>query len=105
MTGLTIQQTAEETRVSVHTLRYYERIGLISHVKRAPNGHRRYSEKDVNEIVFLTRLRATGMPISDVNRLVVPTLFSQVGTSNQRFGCSELLCKAIDTSQVPLLPK
>jgi DNA-binding transcriptional MerR regulator len=70
MTGLTIQQTAEETGVSVHTLRYYERIGLISPVERASNGHRRYSEKDVNEIVFLTRLRATGMPISDVKRYV-----------------------------------
>lgn len=70
MTGLTIQQTAEETGVSVHTLRYYERIGLISPVERAPNGHRRYSKKDVSEIVFLTRLRATGMPISDVKRYV-----------------------------------
>jgi DNA-binding transcriptional MerR regulator len=70
MTGLTIQQTAEEIGVSVHTLRYYERIGLISPVERASNGHRRYSEKDVKEIVFLTRLRATGMPISDIKRYV-----------------------------------
>lgn len=70
MTGLTIQQTAEKTGVSVYTLRYYERIGLISPVERAPNGHRRYSEKDVYEIVFLTRLRATGMPISDVKQYV-----------------------------------
>lgn len=58
MTELTIQQTAEKTGASIHTLRYYERIGLISPIKRAPNGHRRYSPKDVSEIVFLTRLRA-----------------------------------------------
>ena len=70
MTELTIQQTAEQTGVSIHTLRYYERIGLISPIERASNGHRRYSQKDVSEIVFLTRLRATGMPISDIKRYV-----------------------------------
>jgi DNA-binding transcriptional MerR regulator len=70
MTGLTIQQAAKETGVSVHTLRYYERIGLVSPVERASNGHRRYSEKDVYEIVFLTRLRATRMPIADIKRYV-----------------------------------
>ena len=70
MTNLTIQQTSEETGVSVHTLRYYERAGLISPVNRAPNGHRRYSAKDVYNIIFLTRLRATGMPIADIKRYV-----------------------------------
>jgi DNA-binding transcriptional MerR regulator len=68
MTEMTIQQAAEKTGLSVHTLRYYERIGLTSPVSRASNGHRRYSEDDVYGIVFLTRLRATGMPISEIKR-------------------------------------
>lgn len=67
-TKLTIQQAAKETGLSVHTLRYYERIGLISPISRAPNGHRRYSEDDVGWITFLMRLRTTGMPISKMNR-------------------------------------
>ena len=44
---LTIQQAADQTGLSLHTLRYYERIGLIPPIRRAPNGHRRYSEQDV----------------------------------------------------------
>jgi DNA-binding transcriptional MerR regulator len=65
---LSIQQVAHETGLSTHTLRYYERIGLISPVGRAPNGHRCYSVDDVGWIIFLTRLRATGMPISHMQQ-------------------------------------
>jgi DNA-binding transcriptional MerR regulator len=66
--GMTIQQAARETGLSVHTLRYYERIGLISPVDRAPNGHRRYTEDDVGWIGFLNKLRATGMPITKMKQ-------------------------------------
>ena len=60
---LSIQQVARQTGLSVHTLRYYERNGLLEPVNRASNGHRRYSAEDVSRVEFLTRLRTTGMPI------------------------------------------
>ncbi len=60
---LTIEQVAERAGLSAHTLRYYERIGLLDPVGRATSGHRRYATKDLAWIEFLTRLRATGMPI------------------------------------------
>ncbi|WNZ26619.1 MerR family transcriptional regulator [Leptolyngbya sp. NK1-12] len=63
MSALTIQQVAQQTGLSVHTLRYYERNGLLEPVDRASSGHRRYSEEDIARIEFLTRLRLTGMPI------------------------------------------
>jgi DNA-binding transcriptional MerR regulator len=66
--GMTIQQAAGETGLSAHTLRYYERIGLISPVDRASNGHRRYTEDDVGWIGFLNKLRATGMPIAKMKQ-------------------------------------
>ncbi len=62
-TDLTIQQVAALTQLSEHTLRYYERIGLLAPVSRASSGHRRYSDRDIAWIEFLTRLRTTGMPI------------------------------------------
>jgi DNA-binding transcriptional MerR regulator len=62
-TELTIQQVAQITQLSGHTLRYYEGIGLLSPVNRAVNGHRRYSNQDIAWIEFLTKLRTTGMPI------------------------------------------
>lgn len=63
---LTIQQVAEATGLSVHTLRYYERIGLIHPIDRAENSHRRYTEDDVGWINFLLKLRATGMSIGEM---------------------------------------
>jgi DNA-binding transcriptional MerR regulator len=66
--GITIQEAAERTGLSAHTLRYYERIGLLEPPLRAAGGHRRYRERDVDWVIFLTRLRATGMPISGMLR-------------------------------------
>lgn len=63
---LTIQQVAEATQLSEHTLRYYERIGLIHPINRAESGHRRYSPDDIGWIDFLTKLRATGMTIQQM---------------------------------------
>ena len=61
-TDLTIQEVAALTNLSVHTLRYYERIGLLDPVNRASSGHCRYCAADIAWIEFLTRLRTTGMP-------------------------------------------
>ncbi len=69
-TGLTIQQVAQQTGLSIDTLRYYERIGLIDPVRRAPSGHRRYTQHDVSRIDLIIRLRATGMPRAQMVRFV-----------------------------------
>jgi DNA-binding transcriptional MerR regulator len=66
----TIEEAARRTGVSSHTLRYYERIGLLAPVGRASSGHRRYSEDDLGAVAFLTLLRQTGMPIRDMLRFV-----------------------------------
>lgn len=60
---LTVGEMAEETGVSVHTLRYYERAGLIRPVARTSGNQRRYYAQDVAWLEFLLKLRATGMPI------------------------------------------
>jgi len=65
--GLSIADAAAATGLTVHTLRYYERDGLmLDPVDRAPSGHRRYSPADLGWIVMLTRLRATGMGIAEL---------------------------------------
>ncbi len=61
--SLTIAQAAAASGVSAHTLRYYERAGLMRPVSRAGSGHRRYDDADLAWIDFLTKLRSTGMPI------------------------------------------
>lgn len=65
---LTIQEAAQVTGLTAHTLRYYERIGLIHPIGREENTRRRYSRDDIGWIDFLTKLRATGMSIKDMQR-------------------------------------
>ncbi len=59
---------AQRCGMTTHTLRYYERVGLIQPVGRASNGHRRYSLADEAWIEFLHCLRATNMPIRAMQR-------------------------------------
>jgi DNA-binding transcriptional MerR regulator len=66
--GLTIADAARISGVSAHTLRYYERAGLIDGVERAGSGHRRYGDEDLAWIEVLQCLRATGMPIRGIRR-------------------------------------
>ncbi len=64
----TIREAAERTGVSAHTLRYYERSGLMQPPTRRASGHRRYSDDDLGWIHMLTLLRATGRPIAGMLR-------------------------------------
>ncbi len=63
---LSITEVAKRAGLSAHTLRYYERVGLISPVGRAPGGQRRYAAADLDWISFLLRLRDTQMPIGQM---------------------------------------
>jgi len=69
--SLSISEAAERTGLSTHTLRYYEREGLmLGGVGRASSTHRRYSGADITWVEFLTKLRSTAMPISKVREYV-----------------------------------
>jgi DNA-binding transcriptional MerR regulator len=64
--SLTIAEAAEQLGLTPHTLRYYERDGLMLAVDRSASGHRRYTDRDLEWILLITRLRSTGMPIREV---------------------------------------
>jgi DNA-binding transcriptional MerR regulator len=66
--AICIAEAADRTGLSAHTLRYYERAGLIEPVERGQRGERRYASRDLRWIEFLQRLRATGMPIREMKR-------------------------------------
>ena len=67
--GWDIATTADRLGVSAHTLRYYERIGLVR-VERDASGRRRYDAASVRRLMFLTRMRTSGMPIRDLRRYI-----------------------------------
>ncbi|MEV0585287.1 MerR family transcriptional regulator [Nonomuraea sp. NPDC050310] len=61
----TIAEVAELLGLSAHTLRYYERAGLVT-VARDGNGHRVYDADAVRRLIFLTRMRLSGLPMRDL---------------------------------------
>ncbi|KAA1425699.1 MerR family transcriptional regulator [Nocardioides antri] len=64
-----IAEAADRSGLTPHTLRYYERDGLLlAAVDRSTSGHRRYTDRDLAWIELVTRLRATGMPIREVRK-------------------------------------
>ncbi|ANF96907.1 MerR family transcriptional regulator [Paenibacillus bovis] len=67
---LSIGEVAERSGLSVHSLRFYEREGLLlsTRIARDSGGRRRYSESDVEWLYICTRLRASGMPIAQIRR-------------------------------------
>ncbi|MBV7668419.1 MerR family transcriptional regulator [Streptomyces halstedii] len=69
-TFLTPAAVADRTGVSLDTLRYYEREGLIGPIKRSPGGHRQYTEDDVFWIGLVTCFREAGLGIADLRDFV-----------------------------------
>lgn len=66
---LTIQQMADQSGLSEHTLRYYEKIGLIALIPRdASSGHRRYSAETAQTVETLAGLRTSGLSIDNMRR-------------------------------------
>ncbi|RAX19389.1 MULTISPECIES: MerR family transcriptional regulator [Actinomyces] len=64
-----IGTTARHLQLSPHTLRYYERVGLVT-VTRDSVGHRRYTPATIRRLVFLARMRASGLSIADLQRYI-----------------------------------
>ena len=67
--SMTITEVADLLDISPHTLRYYERAGLVE-VARDGNGHRFYDAGAVRRLVFITRMRLSGMPMRDLQHYI-----------------------------------
>lgn len=68
--AMTITEVANNLEISPHTLRYYERAGLLEGIGRNSGGHRRYSHDDLRVVDFLIKMRGTGMGISQLRAYV-----------------------------------
>jgi DNA-binding transcriptional MerR regulator len=76
MAAYNIAQLSEETGLSAHTLRYYEKESLLQEVPRDSGGRRRYGPGHLKAIKFVNALRTTGMPIREIKRYLA---FYQLG--------------------------
>jgi len=64
-----IGELAKLVNMSPRTIRYYEEIGLLNSVKRIEGGKRIYTDRDVQRLKFITRLKHLGLTLSEMNEL------------------------------------
>ncbi|WP_051096170.1 MerR family transcriptional regulator [Streptomyces sulphureus] len=64
----TISEVVSLSGLSAHTLRWYERIGLLGEVERSHTGQRRFTNRDLDWLSLVGKLRLTGMPVAEMVR-------------------------------------
>ena len=70
MDGLTIGEVAQQAKVHIETLRYYERRGLIERPPRSASNYRLYPEEAVHRVRFIKRAKELGFSLKDINELL-----------------------------------
>lgn len=70
MHGLSIGKLARAANVSIDTIRFYEKSGLLPQPARRPSGFREYSELDLRQLTFVRRARLLGFPLEEIVELL-----------------------------------
>ncbi|MEL7655175.1 MAG: MerR family transcriptional regulator [Bacillota bacterium] len=65
-----IGQVAKMLNLTIYTLRYYDKEGLLPFVERTLNGTRVFKESDLDALKIIECLKATGMPIKDIKNFI-----------------------------------
>lgn len=68
--GYSIAEVAEKTHLTAHTLRYYEKEGLLPFVDRSDSGNRDFKDKDLDWLELICCLKNTGMPIKHIKEYI-----------------------------------
>ena len=68
--GYSIGQVAKKTGLTAHTLRYYEKEGLLPFVKKSGSGLRVFSDSDLDWLVLIECLKGTGMSLKDIKQYI-----------------------------------
>lgn len=84
-----IQEVCRKTGLSAHTLRFYEKEGLLTQVSRSRGGFRQYTNDDLESLGLICCLKNTGMTLQEISRFV---LLTQQGDHTLKERC-ELLKK------------
>jgi len=70
MKTYSISEVANELNLTVYTLRYYDKEGLMPFVERTPSGIRAFKESDIDALKIIECLKATGMPIKEIKHFI-----------------------------------
>ena len=85
---LTIQEVAERTGLSAHTIRYYEKSGVLPRVQRTASGIRQFTEVDMASLRFISDYKKAGMPLEEIKEIIVG--ITQYGCILEQFEHGEI---------------
>ncbi|SDP03731.1 DNA-binding transcriptional regulator, MerR family [Paenibacillus sp. yr247] len=68
--GFSIKEVSEKLGIPPHTIRYYEKEGLLPDIQRDGHGNRVFEQKDLDWIKLMTCFRVTGMPVAALKNIV-----------------------------------
>ena len=68
--GYSIAEVAEITHLTAHTLRYYEKEGLLPFIDRSDSGNRDFKDKDLEWLELICCLKNTGMSIKNIKEFI-----------------------------------
>lgn len=72
--SFTIKEASEKVGMSSHTIRFYEKQGLLPLLKRDETGYRSFSDHDIEWLDFISCLRKTDIPITELKKIMDLTL-------------------------------
>ncbi|MFP7201844.1 MerR family transcriptional regulator [Lysinibacillus halotolerans] len=70
MNTYTINEVAKQLNLTVYTLRYYDKEGLLPFVERTSSGIRMFKESDIEALKVIECLKSTGMPIKEIKNFI-----------------------------------
>jgi len=82
-----VKYVSEKTNISAHTLRYYEKEGLLPRIHRTRGGIRYYTDEDLEILDLICCLKKTGMPLKEIKTFVQ---LSRQGSSTLKERCDIL---------------
>jgi DNA-binding transcriptional MerR regulator len=94
---MTIRDVAAQTGISAHTIRFYEKSGVLPPIERLPNGMRQFSEVDVAFLRFLLQMKQTGMSLEDI------TAFTEDGCMLERLRRGDQIPHVVAQKRLALL--
>ncbi len=94
--GYTVKMVAEKMNLSPHVLRYYEKEGLLPHIKRTKSGIRHYTDADLEWLGLICCLKHTGMSIKQIRDFV---MLSTQGPQTLQARCEMLVAHKQEVEQ------
>lgn len=70
MKTYSISEVAKELNLTVYTLRYYDKEGLMPFVERTVSGTRVFKQSDIEALKIIECLKSTGMPIKEIRKFI-----------------------------------